>query len=267
MVTIFEDTGGFGLGRALWVSSDEKTIFYPGSGIVKKWTKGSGIDVYTDGLSGVGNLTVDPGGNLVVTARGAHRVYRVANDGTKTVIAGDGSTDEPVNGRLATEIGLEDARGVAFRPDGSFFVCAQKGGDVVFVDTKGIANIFVSGRRNQNAHDGDGKPPESPGDKISEPRAVALSPNGDVIITTNDNGFIRVVKAIPPPRSVSLRPEAGSGTVLSWEADEQLQVVIESSTDLKSWLKHATADEGVAEFQVGGAVVGSRYYRLRSRRN
>ena len=265
MVTILHDPEGFGIGRALWVSEDERTIFYNGPSRVMKWTWGIGSKVYTDGLSSPGNLTVDPNGDLVVTDRGASLVYRVEEDGTKTVIAGNGSDDEPENGRPATEIGLEDVRGIAFRPDGSYFVCTHKGGDVVFVDTNGIANIFIAGRGNKNVHAGDGEPPESPSDKISEPRGIALAPNGDLIITTNDSGFIRIVKAIPPPRLGSITPAGENILEVSWERIPQHGVYVESSTDLREWRALTFLPKGTSSY-LTQPDSSDRYFRLRPRR-
>ena len=41
-----------------------------------------------------------------------------------------------------------------------------------------------------------------PGSLCGAGIGVSLAPNGDFIITTNDNGFIRVVRAIPVPEAI-----------------------------------------------------------------
>jgi glucose/arabinose dehydrogenase len=130
-----------------------------------------------------------------VTEQGRHLVHRISPDGKKKeTIAGNGTTSEPINGRPATEIGLHEVRGVALRPDGSYFLCTHKGGDVIFVDSHGIANKLIDGEGRGNVHAGEGEAVSTPGDKISEPRAVTLAPNGDLIVTSGDYGFVRVVK-------------------------------------------------------------------------
>ena len=202
LTTIFVDEKRFHHGRGLWVSSDEKLIYYVGSGVrnsrLMKWTQEGGSVEIAGGMLDLAYMTVDPDGNIIVTEQGRNFVHRISPDGKKKkTIAGNGTTAEPVNGRPATEIGLFEVRGIALRPDGSFFVCTHKGGDIVFVDSKGIANKFIDGVGRGNVHAGDGEPVANPGDKISEPRAVALAPNGDLIITCSDYGFVRVVKKKP----------------------------------------------------------------------
>ena len=56
-----------------------------------------------------------------------------------------------------------------------------------------LTNVLIRGSGKGNIHTGDGESITLPGDKISEPRSVTLAPNGDVIITCNDSGFVRVI--------------------------------------------------------------------------
>ena len=56
--------------------------------------------------------------------------------------------------------------------------------------------MLIPGDRNDNTHAGDGLPLTTPGDKISEPRAVVLGPNRDLIVTENDRGFVRHVPRV-----------------------------------------------------------------------
>ena len=235
MTTVLHSATDFGPGRGLWVSADETTIFYNGFSRVMRWTAATGSTEFASGFTDPGNIAVDSDGNLIVTDRGAHVVYRIQPDGTRTIIAGDGSDAEPIDGRPATSIGLEDVRGIALRSDGSYFLCTKKGGDIVFVDRAGIATVLIRGNRSGNTHAGDGLPLESPGEKISEPRAISLAPNGDLVITTNDNGFIRVVRAIPVPDSFTASPGISGPVALDWQQREGIAVDIEHSTSLNEW--------------------------------
>jgi len=112
--TIFVDDTGISLGRGLWVSQDEELIYYASSSQVKKWTDTEGIIVYATGFSGLGNLIVDPSGKLVVTDRGANLVYRIEDDGSKEIIAGNGFESGGGDSFDATETGLAGVRGVWF---------------------------------------------------------------------------------------------------------------------------------------------------------
>ena len=59
------------------------------------------------------------------------------------------------------------------------------------MDTGGIIHLFIDGTR--GAHAGDGEPFDSPGEKLSEIRSVALDRRGNLLITENDIGFVRIV--------------------------------------------------------------------------
>lgn len=198
LTTLFEDPDGFHHGRGLWVNPRGNLIYYVGSGRnsrLMKWTPKGGCEEIADGLYDLAYLTVDAKGNILITEQGANKVHRISPDGkTRKVIAGNGTTDDPIDGKPTTEIGLHEVRSIALRRDSSYFLCTHKGGDVIFVDSKGIANTFIHGSGSGNVWEGDGEPVTTPGEKISEPRAVTLAPNGNLIITCNDNGFVRVVK-------------------------------------------------------------------------
>ena len=168
---------------------------------MRRWTPGGGIETVASGFSNLGNLTVDPGGSLVVTDNNpGHRVYRIGVGGSKTVIAGDGSESNGGSGSAALQPGIEWVRGIAFRPDGTYFLACQKRGVIWYVDSAGIIHLFIGGDRSGNAHAGDGGlVTDLPFSKMAEPRAITIAPNGDLLITTNDNGFIRRVESLCPP--------------------------------------------------------------------
>src|SRR5688500_19864523 len=56
-------------------------------------------------------------GRLVVTDREGHRVYRFDAQGTRTVIAGNGTAFGGGDGQLATSTGLNEVRAVWFRSE------------------------------------------------------------------------------------------------------------------------------------------------------
>lgn len=191
METLFTFTGA-GAGRGLWVSDDEQVAYISAGTQLKKWTPAAGVTVLATGFVSLGNLHISPTGELGVADRDGSLVYMVDREtGEKRVIAGNGTTEGGGTGALATDTGLEEVRGIWF-VEGGFLLCAHKEGSVWFVDAEGVIHQFVAGDKD-DSHSGDGMPFHTPGMKISEPRAVAVAPNGDVLITEHDAGFIRRV--------------------------------------------------------------------------
>lgn len=193
--TIADDTNGISLGRGLWVTLSEDSIFYSSSSQIKMWTKDSGIVTYSSGYSGLGNLTMDKNGYLVATERSSNFVYRISKDGkTKKIIAGNGSGSGGGTGYLATETGLNGVRGVWFLNDNSYFVATHEGSQIWYIDTGGKIYLFLDGKNGDEYHSGDGENYRTPGYKISEPRSVSVDYDGNVLITENDKGFIRKIE-------------------------------------------------------------------------
>jgi hypothetical protein len=182
------------VGRGLWVTPDESTIYVASSNVVYRWTADDGLDVYASGFTELGNIAMAPDGNLVVTDRGAHKVTKILPDQTQVVIAGNGMTYGGGDGYLATETGLNEVRGVWFLPDGSFFVCTHRGSQVWYVDRGGIIHLFLNGYRS-GTHAGDGTWFYNPNEyRVSEVRAVVVDYEGNILITENDCGYIRKIR-------------------------------------------------------------------------
>ncbi|MGI9244516.1 MAG: hypothetical protein ACR2RV_27190 [Verrucomicrobiales bacterium] len=224
-------------GRGLWVSADESLIYYCSGTVVKRWTSDGGLETFSSGFAQLGNLDIDPTTGLVcVTDRFAHLVYRLAADGSsKTIIAGTGNETGGGEGQLATASALDQVRGIAFRPDGSFFVCTHKGEHAVwFVDTAGLIWKFIDGANNN--HSGDGFPVcDRRQNMISEPRAVTIAPNGDLLITENDDGYIRRITNLEiEPLITNVAYDPGSLT-LTWNSQREASYRVEESLDLSGW--------------------------------
>lgn len=274
--TVVHHPAGFGAGRGLWVSPDEQTIYFNGANVggglqaVMKWTPATGATELTrlphgsgsDGF-GLGNLDVAPDGSVGITSLGNQLVYRFDGE-TSYVIAGTGSTSGTNgSGSVATEVALNRPRGIAFLPDGSYFIATQKGGDVWWVDTSGIIHLFVQGAGSGNVNAGNGQPWTVAGDKIAEPRAVHLATNGDLLITTNDRGFIRAVDnvclpIVPTPTLRSLDGELA----FDWQAAYKSGLLLESSeSPAGPWSIETAPNDSAAILPLDGP---SRFYRLRA---
>jgi hypothetical protein len=182
-------------GRGLWVSPDEKILFYCAGTQVKRWDTTNGLTILADGFSQLGNLAVDPRGRLAVTDRKANMVYWVAGDGTRTVLAGGGSGSGG-EGTLAIDTWLFEVRGIWFLPTGAFFLATDTGSQVWYVDTEGYIHLILNG--DGSAHAGDGAWfYESSVPKVSKVRQIAMDYEGNLIVTENDAGYVRKVRFLP----------------------------------------------------------------------
>ena len=194
LTTIFHDREGIIIGRGLWVSPKGDLIYYSSHSRIRSWTPKDGIRALSSGFVSLGNLDVDGQGRLYATDRGAGRAYRIGRDGKKTHLAGNGRLTGGGHGKPARQTAMPGCRGIALLDNGAFLLATHAGGDIWYVDTEGIAHLFLESEGRGNLNQGDGKPLDSPGKKLSEPRAIVLAPNKDLIITTNDHGYVRLVK-------------------------------------------------------------------------
>lgn len=195
--TLFAVPGGLQIGRGLWVSDDETLAYLSSSTVVKKWTSSGGVTDFATGFLSLGNLAVDKAGNVLVTDRSGHRVYRLDAGGNRTVIAGNGLTVGGGDGQLAVNTALEEVRGVWCMPNGAILVATHRSSRVWYIDTDGYIHLFLNGNRN-GAHAGDGTwfydPLQA---RVSECRAVTMDPDGNILITENDIGYVRKVQFLP----------------------------------------------------------------------
>jgi hypothetical protein len=211
MTTLFTAPTPMGDGRALWVKSDESLVYF-GSGtssnetdtgatstILKKWTPAGGVSVVRSGFGELGNIVGDERtGDLYVTDRIGCRVYRLDTNGNLITIAGDGTaTGNGGEGSYATNSSLNLPRSIWFIPNGGFFISEHDPGNRIwYVDPAGILHRWMNGSSANNFRVGDGQwfyaNPATP--KLSRVRAVNTDPNGNLIITESNYGYIRRIR-------------------------------------------------------------------------
>ena len=246
MTTIVNDPepNWYPSGRALWVSSDDQLIYYthefapvppsiiPDGATVKKWTSVGGIEIVCGkdvGFRNPANIAVNPvDGTLYVTDRAeddatkmAPGLFRIDAPGERTRLTGNITQPLAADGQFASESFIDGPRGIAFRPDGSYFLCAHRDGNVWFVDTAGVLHKYLQGLGRKDGYilPDEVHPPLTDQSYFAQPRAVTLAPNGNLIVVCNDSGFIFQVKSVSPPdvlTGLRLLPQGANGVRLSW---------------------------------------------------
>jgi hypothetical protein len=219
----------------------------------------------------MGNIAVDRDGLPIVTEDTGNRVYRLSANGAKTLIAGNGTTFGGGDGFPALETGLNRVRGVACLPNGGIFLATQKGSQIWYLDTAGIIHKAIDCAPTGAYNFGNDESWSTPGIKMSEPRAITVAPNGDLIITASDYGQIRVVKSIAPPAAplaLRLEPAPGGTRRLRWSGTPWQSYFVEYTPALlpANWqtigLRTAVPGEELVQVLPVGPVVQG-YYRLR----
>jgi hypothetical protein len=286
LTTILTDSSV--LNRGLWVRRDGQLVYYCTNTQLKRWTPALGNNpgtVIASGFQETGNIDLDAAGNIYICDRNAAAVYRVPPNygggavtdvlrvaglgNASTVDSGSGSSGLP-----ATQVGMVGVRGIAFHPLGGFFLATHKGGDVWYVDSAGLAWMFIQGNSG-NTHTANPVTVPTTGEVMSEPRSVTVSLSGDVIIACNDAGFIRIARNVLPlpdaPEWDHQTGFTGTGLKLRWQSVPASWYFLERTTDLdpNAWSPLATMPSAGAltEFTDAGALTGGRsFYRLRSLR-
>ena len=189
-------------GRGLWVKSDVSLIYYRDGKDVRKWTPKKGDSSFATGFNDLGNFDLDVNGELVVTDRGANLVQRIPKTGIPVTIAGNGLTTGGGDGAPALSTGLSGVRGICFLPNNGYLLATDEGSQIWYVDPSGIIHLFLDGVRSIGGnfpHGGDGQYFRAPGYKMSQGRSVTLAPNGDILVTESDAGYVRRIRFMPFP--------------------------------------------------------------------
>lgn len=197
MTTLLTDSAGISGGRGLWVRADRGLAYFVNGGHVEKWTPPSKIiALNTTSFNDPGNLFVKTNGDLLVTDRGAGRVYLLsATTGATTPLFGNGGTNRITDGVAATASSLFGVRAVWPFPAGGWLVGMQDGSQAGLVDAAGTLHLLVNGY--EGYHSGDGQWFYSPGYKISEVRSITMDGAGNIWIVESDNGYVRRIQFLP----------------------------------------------------------------------
>ena len=288
MSTVIKESAG--LSRGLWVKRDASVIYYCTNAALKRWTPALGNNpgtVMANGFSELGNIDVAANGDIYVTDRGAassdptfSQVFRIAPNATPATftpqrVAGTGGTTDSgpaANGSLALNTGLSGVRGIAFHPAGGYFLATHKGGDIWYVDRGGLIQMVVRGDSN-NTHTTVPQPLPVTTNSISEVRFISVAPNGDLLMATNDNGFIRRARytgPLPAAAEITASPiPPGGAAQLTWTQSEGSWFRLESTTDPEAevWgprqIGQATGYPQLWTEPTAASVQPRQFYRLR----
>ena len=248
-------------GRARWVSPNGQLIYYThefaaippaviaDGATIKQWTATGGIQTVCDksvGFRNPGNIAVNPvNGKLYVTDRAeedptkmAMGLFRIDGPNQRTRMTGDAKKPSAKTGALAVNSFIAEPGGIAFRFDGSFFICGHTDGNVWFIDTQGILHNFLSGTGKKDGFKiADGlQPPLIDKNYFAQPRAVTLSPNGNLIVVSNDSGRVFEVSNVQPkvgPEQVTLNVQSLNNIQLQWTGVVGAGYRVERSSELQ----------------------------------
>lgn len=185
-----------GGGRMLWVKDDESLAYFGNTDRVRKWTPSGGLQTLANGFTELGCFYVEASGSLIVADRGAHYVWRVFADGSRVIIAGNGTTSGGGEGAAALATGIYGPRGIWALPTGGYVMLLHDGAQLWYVDNANIMHLLVNGQGgNGFVHGGDGQYFYAPEQFfIGEGRSVALDYAGNIILCESDYGFIRRIR-------------------------------------------------------------------------
>ena len=200
-------------------------------------------------------------------------LFRIEGPEQRTRITGDATQPPAADGQFASQSYIVEPRGIAFRPDGSYFICGHKDGNVWFVDTDGVLHKYLrgSGRRDGFNLSNGLHPPLTDQDYFAQPRSVTLAPNGNLLVVCNDSGYVfRVdnIAAPPMPSDLRLDYHGTNGVTLTWTAVAGQGYRVERSPTLApdTWQLVGAAGStlrGTVTFSdPTSAVNGNNFYRL-----
>jgi len=282
-------------GRALWVSPDQQLIYYTNEiapeppsvladgALVKQWTPAGGIEIVCsrdEGFRNPGNIAVNPvDGKLYVCDRAEDDVlkeeiglWRIDGPGQRTRMTGNINEQLAASGQLALHSFIDQPRGIAFRPDGSYFICGHKNGSIWFVDTTGVLHQYIRGKGTKDTYslpDGE-HPPLLATDYFCQPRAITIAPNGTLLCVCNDSGFVFQVNSVAPPvlpADVQVEHFGADGLRFGWTGIFGHGYIVERTFGLEApaWdvIGAVNGVGGLTEFlDAGAGSVPQAFYRL-----
>jgi len=172
-----------------------------------KLLAGSGSKSFADGkgasaafIQPIG-AAADADGNVIVADAGAHRIRKVARDGTVTTVAGTGQ-EGAANGAAASAT-FRGPRGVAVGADGTIYVADTGNHLIRAISPSGTVATLAGSPGKKGLKNAPGS-----GALFNAPIGIAVGPDGSLYVTEFDNHAIRLVSK----DGKVVRQIAGTGT-------------------------------------------------------
>jgi WD40 repeat protein len=294
------DPNWYPSGRGLWVSSDEQLIYYTNEyapvppsivadgAAVKRWTPSGGIEIVCSKASGFrnpANLEVNPIDHKLYVcdraeddpAKVAIGLWRIDGTDLRARITGNINDPAPVDGQPALTSFIDQPRGLAFLPDGSYFLCGHKDGNIWHVDTAGLLHRYIRGRGSKDYYNlTDGLHPPLTGfapngqEWFSQPRAVSIAPDGNLLVVCSDSGFVfKVNRAAPRPAPADFHATrvAADAVRLQWTGVFGRGYIVQRAWDspASAWQTLGATGGDAATIQFADTTVAGHsaaFYRL-----
>ena len=192
------DSGDGGPATAAEINTSESTALGPDGGLyigdfrcncIRRVSPGGTISTFVSGIGTPLGLAFDSAGNLYVAAVTDNRLYKIAPDGTSSVLAGTGVQGYSGDGGPATAAELSNPHGLAVGPDGSVYFSDRGNSRIRVVSPNGIISTFAGDGSTGFA--GDGGPATAA--EVHYVEAIAMGSTGNLYIADALNNRIREI--------------------------------------------------------------------------
>jgi sugar lactone lactonase YvrE len=139
------------------------------------------------GLSDIGGIAVDSGGNILVADSGAGRIRRIGVSGSITTLAGNGNYGYSGDGVAATNSSLSYPVGVAINGAGEVFVADQENNRIRKIGLDGLITTVAG--TNTSGFRGDGGAAASA--LLSGPGGLGVDAAGNLYMADSGNQRVR----------------------------------------------------------------------------
>jgi sugar lactone lactonase YvrE len=166
-------------------------------------------------FSGPWGLALAPAGDLFIADENNYRVRKLSATGIITTVAGNGDCCDLRDGGLATNASLSHPEGIALDAVGNLFIADSGNWLIRKVSTNGIISTVAGGGHPITAL-GDGGPATNA--LLTDPEAVAVDANGNLLIADRYNQIIRrvdtngIITTIAGNRSLGFSGDGGQAT-------------------------------------------------------
>ncbi len=177
-------------------------------GIITTIAGGSAGDSGPAAVAGLNQPTAaarDSSGNIYIAEKNAHRVRKIASDGTISTFAGTGLPGSSGDGGAAASAMLNNPQGVAVDSSGNVYI-ADTSNQRIRKVSAASGNITTVAGNGTSGYSGDTG--AATGAQLNNPSGVALDASGNIYIADNNNARIRKVTV----STGNITTVAGNGT-------------------------------------------------------